>query len=203
MFKRALAIAMITALPLCAVQKEEGFYLGAGLGGTGFADNGQVEDLNKEYRENVSFDNSSGGVIIYGGYKFNNIFSLELAYNNYGTFKLTNPSNGATFEFSPSSYGASANLGYGFLDKQLRPYLLLGLTRIDLDGWVQDDKSTALHFGFGLQYDPKSFDGFGFRLGYEGDSFSIDTGASGTTTYIKKDYAQSVGTLYIGAHYLF
>lgn len=125
-----------------------------------------------------------------------------MAYTNFGTFELKNPTNGAKAEFSPYSVSASANLGYGFFDGQLRPYVLLGLSHLDLDGWTNDDKGTGFHFGLGIQYDPKALDGFGFRFSLESDTFSVDTGVTGAPNY-KETYVQSLNIAYIGAHYLF
>jgi len=201
-FNKVIAVALLSALSLCAAQKEKGVYLGAGLGGTAFNDNDLVKDYNTDAGTNLKFEDTSGGFLVYGGYKFNNIVAVELAYTNYGTFELKNPADGAKLEFSPYSISASANLGYSFLDGQLRPYVLLGLSQVDLDGWVDDDKGTGIHLGLGIQYDPKSLNGLGFRLSADSDSFSVDTGVSSAPHY-EDNYAQSLNVLYIGAHYLF
>jgi len=193
MFKKLVVSAVLATLTLCAAEvKESGFYLGAGIGGTGFSDSDMVKE---QYGSTYVFENSSGGVALYGGYKVNNIFAFEMGYHHYGTFQIRQPALGSKRDYSPSSFSASANLGYGFLDGQLRPYILLGLSSIDLDGWVTDDKGVGSHIGFGIQYDPEELNGFGFRLGYEGDGFTVKTAT--------KDYAQGLGILYIGAHYLF
>jgi len=193
MLKRLLFVALLSTLSLAAdTVKESGFYLGLGLGATALSDDDMVKEY---YGPTAVFEDTSGGMSLYGGYKINNIIALEAAYHRYGTFEIKRPAFGAKEEYSPSSISASLNLGYGFLDGQLRPYLLLGLSSLNLDGWVADDQGMGSHVGFGIQYDPETLNGFGFRLGYEGDGFGVKT-----TT---KEYTQALGILYISAHYLF
>jgi hypothetical protein len=180
-----------------------GPYVGIGLGSTAFNDNGMVDDINRELGSyTLELDDSSSGFKLYGGYKFNKIAAVEAAFTHYGDFHLKEYVFGTSGTFSPSSLSLSANLGYDFADGQFRPFALIGLSHVDLDGWVEDDTQAGIHIGFGVQYDPVQLNGFGFRLAYEADAVSVNTGISGAT-YIEENYGQSVGMLYISAHYRF
>ena len=200
--------ALASACLLCAVSGladmgNAGPYAGIGLGSTAFSDNGMIDDINRELGSyTFELDDSSAGFKLYGGYKFNKIAAVEAAFTHYGDFHVKEYVFGTSGTFSPSSLSLSANLGYDFADGQFRPFALIGLSRVDLDEWVDDDKGVGIHIGFGVQYDPKQFNGFGFRLAYEGDAFSVDTGISGAA-YVDENYGQSLGMLYLSAHYRF
>lgn len=181
---------------------EKGPYIGLGFGSTAFDDNGMVKDVNYATGVGFSLDDTSSGFRVYGGYKFNKVVALEGAYTNYGDFKVSEDAFAYSFSFTPTALSISANLGYDFLDGQLRPFGILGLSHIDLDDWVDDDKVIGFHLGFGIEYNPSAFNGFGFRLAYEGDSFGVDTGIS-NNPYVDDSYIQAVGMLYISAHYRF
>ena len=197
--KILLIIALTTLMAPIADADEDGSgaYIGLGFGSTAYVDSGFVEEEQNE-DELGSVDS---GFKIYGGYQFNQIIGLELSYTDYGEFTA------GDYTHASKSANISANLGYSFLDGQLRPFSLLGF------GYLKnsfphrdntpsiDEDDFAFHLGLGLDYTPKGLGGVGFRLAYEGNSFSYDVDSNAST---KDDtYRQAFGILYLGAHYKF
>ena len=148
-----------------------GFYVGLGYGTTGFSDG----DFGKEFDSfKVEPDNDTdSGFKFYGGYKFNKIVGVEGSYVNYGTmdFKYTEGGSGTATEIKPYSLNVAANLGYDFLNNQLRPYALVGMGYVNYNQSGQtlysSESSFAGVFGLGLEYTPTMFQGVGFRLSYD------------------------------------
>jgi len=200
------AACLLAAAGSSAQASDSKIYFGVGLGPTSLNDNGFVSDWNGENRhdgipvEYTLYDTASG-VHLYGGYKFNRIVSLEASYTNYGEFRLEKNSD-AFLSFTPTSLSIAANLGYDFFDGQLRPFGIAGISYVDMKAWSKDDKPAALHFGLGVEFTPATQKKFGFRLAYEADIFKMDTGMP-NGTYVKDEYTQSMGILYLGAHYRF
>jgi len=205
--KALLSAACLLAMANSVAQANDSkIYFGVGLGPTSLNDNGFVSDWNDENRHNgtpieYTLYDTASGIHLYGGFKFNRIVSLEAAYTNYGEFSLEKNSN-AFLSFTPTSLSLSANIGYDFYDGQLRPFGIAGISYVDLKGWSDSDKPDALHIGFGVEYTPATQKRFGFRLAYEADIFKMDTGMT-NGTYVKDEYTQSMGMLYLGAHYRF
>ena len=182
-----------------------GFYVGLGYGMSGFNDG----DFGKEFDNfKVASDNyTDSGFKLYGGYKFNKIIGVEAIYTSYGTmnFKYTEGGTGTATEIKPNSLNVAANLGYDFLDNQLRPYALVGLGYINYNqtgaqNLYTTDGAFAGVFGIGLEYSPTLFQGVGFRLAYD------NTFSSVTMSYPNKDdesYAQSLGMLSLNVQYRF
>jgi len=205
--KTLLSVACLAAILGSSAQaSDSGLYFGAGLGPTALNDNGFVSDWNSENRHNgtptdYTLYDTASGIHLYGGFKFNRIVSLEASYTNYGKFTLEKNSD-PFLSFTPTSFSVSANLGYDFFDGQLRPFGLIGMSYVDLGGWSGDSNPDAVHIGLGLEYSPATQKNVGFRLAYEADIFKMDTGIS-NGTYVNAEYTQSLGMLYLGAHYRF
>jgi len=204
MKKILLSVATIATLSTAAVAADTGIYLGVGYGATSFYDSDMVKDL----APTASLDKSDAGLKVYGGWMINKIVGVEVGYANYGSFALDDTS------IDVSSYSVAANLGYTFLDGQLRPFGLAGLSYIDNDypkGDAQDNvdpTNMGVHLGVGVSYAPTILHGVGFRLAYEIDVFSADTISTkydsyGTETTTTDTYTQSVGTIYAGVEYNF
>ena len=183
---------------LNANEDGSGAYIGLGLGSTAYVDSGFVKEQQTAEDELGAVDS---GFKIYGGYQFNQIIGLEASYTDYDEFTA------GDYTHASKSINISANLGYSFLDGQLRPFGLLGF------GYLKnsfphrdntpsiDEDDFAFHLGLGLDYTPRNLGGLGFRLAYEGNSFSYDVDSNVTT---KEDsYRQAFGILYLGAHYKF
>ena len=198
--KKFLWLMALTTLMAPIADADEdgsGAYIGLGFGGTAYADSNFVEEQQSAEDE---LGSSDSGFKIYGGYQLNEIIGLEASYTDYGEFTA------GDYTHESQSVNISANIGYSFLDGQLRPFGLLGF------GYLKnsfphdntpsiDEDDFAFHLGLGLEYTPKVLSGLGFRLAYEGNSFSYDVDANTTT---KDDtYRQAFGILYIGAHYKF
>jgi len=185
------AAAMLGTAGFAAQAKNEGFYLGAGYGSA-------------SYKDNVLFDGSSSGFKLYGGYQFNQIIGIEMAFDSYGEY--TN----ATYKESPTSFNIDANLGYAFLNGQLRPFVLLGISALSFtrDGYDHDGYGNEIskgsggyNYGIGVTFKPVSLNGVGFRAGYEtvkgsGDSLEVN----GVTAY---DFQYTFTKAYAGVEYQF
>jgi len=204
MKKVFISLSVATFLATSATAAELDIYLGVGYGSTSFYDSDMVKDI----APNASLDTSDSGVKLYAGWMINNIVGVELGYANYGSFALEDTS------IDVSSYSVAANLGYTFLDGQLRPFGLAGISYIANDypkGDAQnnvDPTNGALHLGVGVSYVPTALDGVGFRLAYETDMFSADTVSTtndsfGNVIITTDTYTQYAGTLYVGVEYNF
>lgn len=173
MKKIILNLALISSL--FSAQDEDlskGFYLGAGYGGTfgsslAAISSGNYASVSGIYDSTYDFDS---GYNFYAGYQFNRIVAVELSYKDFGHF------DGKVFTQNPNTLNFDLNLGYQFLEDQLRPFVLIGLGLLDANfntPSLSDDLG-VYNTGFGIEYYPKSFSGVGFRflgessLSYEG-----------------------------------
>ena len=164
MKKILLAGLLLLSFAVSATAREgvKGGYVGLAYGSTTYS----VEDnLNLEKDEN-------SGYKLYLGYQFNRIIGIEGSYANYGKFVYANAQNIKT-----TGVGIAANIGYNFLEDQLRPFALLGLDflRFNQGGtsWFKDNSVTAFKYGLGLEYSPKTFAGVGFRVLWETSVFNV------------------------------
>jgi len=197
--KILLAIMAVTLMPSIADATDDGSgaYIGLGFGGTAYVDSGFVKE---EQTSQDELDSSDSGFKLYGGYQFNQIIGLEASYVDYGKFTV------GDYNHESRSINIAANLGYSFLDGQLRPFSLLGL------GYLKnsfphdntpsiDENNFAFYLCLGLDYSPKGLGGLGFRMAYEANSFSYDIDSNVTTE--EDSYRQAFGILYLGVHYKF
>ena len=198
--KKVIVFSVLTmalsGLALLASDDGSGAYIGLGFGSTAYVDSGLIEEQTAE-DELGSVDS---GYKVYGGYQFNKIIGLEASYTDYGKFVA------GDYSHHSKSVNASANLGYSFLDGQLRPFGLFGLGYLknsfpNDNSTSSNEENVAYHLGFGLDYIPNGLGGVGFRLAYEGNSFAYDV--DGNTTTEKDQYQQVFGILYLGALYKF
>ena len=193
------AITVITLLTTIADATEDGSgaYIGLGLGSTAYVDSGFVEEQQTAADKLGSTDS---GFKIYGGYQFSQVIGIEAAYTDYGKFTA------GDYTHASKSVNVAANLGYSFLDGRLRPFGLLGFSYLqntfphDNTPLIEKDHF-AMHLGLGLDYTPRGLGGLGFRMAYEGDSFSYDVDSNITTD--EDTYRQAFGILYLGVHYKF
>ncbi len=200
--------------------KVEGFYAGLGFGGTfnaiALVKGDYVEDGTNTY--NISnLGDSDIGYLLYAGYQFNKIIAVEASFTDYGSFsdtlKARNSNIVTTFESAPKGGAIYANAGYTF-NNGWRPFGQLGL------GYIQSNPSASLqvlnnfsdgdfmtmHYGFGVEYAPVRFRGFGVRVAYSGDMnmdwnavTEDDNGNIDSSAMLMRFY----GLLYIGAQYKF
>ena len=185
----ALGVVALLSTAVIAGPNSSGAYAGLGYGTTNYEDNGWVGS---------NVDNSDSGLKLYGGYQFNNVVAVEVAYTDYGDFK--NTVTNSTY-IAPTVFSVAANVGYSFLDSQLRPYGILGLGYASLndnDPYLTTDNTGTIHYGVGIQYEPNLFKGVGFRLGYESDLYIIETVFPTNNTY-----NQVFSLLYLGVQYKF
>jgi len=169
----------------------KGFYLGVGYGNMQYSDDRLASS---------DLDNKNSGTKLYAGFQFNKMMGIELSHIDYGEYKSYRLSQ----KFSETRL--AVNVGRSFIDAQLRPFVNLGLGLIKRDitgGYVYqiDDGGVALALGLGLQYEPKSLDGVGVRIGYDFSYFEQEIRGG---YYVEdKLYVQSLGMTYISLQYKF
>ncbi len=191
----------------------KGAYVGFGYGATAFTDGGFKDDIDKflhRVSPNVTTasDYDSSGYKLYAGYQFNKIVAVEASYTSYGSYTF-DFSNGFHDKLDPSSISIAANLGYNLgASAEYRPYGIIGLSALSLHEtgnaeFYSDDSGVAIRFGFGFEYTPRQLKGFGFRVAYEGDFFTMKIQDADSVPELQETYVQSVGMLYLGASYKF
>ena len=197
MKKTVTILSMAAILATSAMAVEGKGYLGLGFGGSGYVDSDLIKDVTDD---KVKLDTSDVGFLAYGGYQFNKIVGVEGAYNNYGSFSV-----GDSDKIKVSSVSVAANLGYDFLDDQLRPFGLIGLSYMMTDYPDEGDNFDAsplgIHLGLGLDYTPTMLKGVGFRVAYTLDGYNLTADIS--PDKLDKSYTQTTGLLYLGVNYNF
>ena len=129
--------------------------------------------------ESSELDDSSLGLKLFTGYRFNKWLGLEGAYHNFGDFEsdLVPVTPGGDLEVSLSGYSGSALLFLPWFSDKLDVYAKAGYYAFDqdavIDGGLADSNSPdGFLAGLGARY--KISDQFAFR--YEGEWFDIDDG---------------------------
>ncbi|MDC5709464.1 porin family protein [Vibrio europaeus] len=205
MMKKVVLLAALVALPTFAAQKVDGFYIGAGIGDTSYADDGFGKSVTNGA---TSTETDGASFKLIGGYQFNKIAAIEAQYTKYGTAN-TKLSNTKALTMDSESLIVAANLGYTF-DNGLRPYGVIGAGIVSWD--VRNAGSTAylnnkssntfaVRAGLGLEYAPAMFDGWAVRAGYEVDAFAADVEDS--LTKKTTEHTLGMGSFYIGSTYKF
>jgi len=185
-----------------------GWYAGLGFGATAYSDG----DMGKDF-ENQKFvvdQSTSAGFKLYGGYKFNSIVAVEGSFVQYGTFDFKDEkgTDTITTEIKPRSLNVAANLGYDFLNDQLRPFALVGLGVMNfnqsgnLDVYSKD-YGAALIMGVGVEYTPTLFKGIGFRATLENDVAYSILSFSKDPTKEDKAYPNTAALFSLGVNYKF
>ena len=185
-----------------------GWYIGLGLGASAYSDG----DMGKDFTtDKFVVDNGTDtGLKLYGGYKFNSIVGVEASYIQYGSFDFKSESGADTIttEIQPRSLNVVANLGYDFLDDQLRPFALAGLGIVNfnqsgnLDVFSKDNGG-AIVIGVGVEYTPTLFQGIGFRATLENTTAWTILDFSNDPTKDDKAYANRLGLFSLGVNYKF
>ncbi|MCX2758197.1 porin family protein [Vibrio sp. Sgm 22] len=169
-----------------AVEKDvSGFYLGGGFGTTTYDDDAAFSTLETKYST----------VKLIGGYQFNRIVGVETQFTKYSNITAPGLSG---YAIETAGISIAANLGYTF-DSGWRPFGTIGLTQLsfDVDDYGSKDE-TALRLGAGVEYTPASLENLNFRVAYEVDTFSVDTGH-----WLYNDVTVQLGSFYAGATYKF
>ena len=192
---------MILSTSLLAGENRKGFYVGAGYGNATLDDGGLYED---PYIGLGEVESDTNGMKVYAGYQFNNVIALEMGYTNFGKYESKSATN--DFSMSPIAVNIAANLGYSFMDSQIRPFVNLGFAYVNnnhenLPNTVIElnDAAGAFHYGLGIAYEPNALKGLGFRLALEKDMYltQVTGGASDET------YTQVLSLMYAGVQYKF
>ena len=171
-----IAVLGLSALSAAAsaADANPGFYIGAGVGEARI----DVDD--------IDFDESDTAFKLFGGYRFNDYFSIELAYFDGGTAEEDRLDVPANLEIESTGVNVSAmvtapfgenfslfgKLGYASLDFEVAANVFG--QRIELD----DDTEEEVSFGAGAAY--KINDYFSLRAEYE--AFDLDDADAGLAT---------------------
>ena len=149
------------------------WYIGFGVGSSMYSDEGMGKSFDNF---SVEVDKSSDfGFKVYGGYQINNIVGVEASYIQYGKFDFKTAdkyTKYVTAEIEPKSLNIAANLGYGFLNNELKPYALVGLGYVVFDQTgspevYSSENGLAFSWGIGMDYTPSLFKGVGFRISFD------------------------------------
>ena len=143
--KHGIVGALISAVGLSTAQAAENpIYIGIGFGQSNF-DSG-VSNLTGT----AKLDDTDTGFKLFAGYQFNNYFSLEGHYADFGEASLTGNTgdtfviDGTTYAFTannvsvksePTSLGLSAVLRYP-VTQSIEPFAKVGIHSWDVDGAV-------------------------------------------------------------------
>ena len=195
------AVALLSTASFAQEAKNSGAYAGLGYGMTSLSVKGNGEEI---------FGEGSSGYKLYAGYQFNQIVGVEAAYNNFG--KSDGNSNAPIASETPTNISLSANLGYAFLDGQLRPFVTLGLGQMSFtrDGYgnnagLELAKSLmSFNGGVGITYKPKMLKGLGLRVAFESfsavdEEISQISGGTTNTVTVKTGTTNT----YLGVEYQF
>lgn len=194
------------AAPIAKVHT--GWYIGLGVGTSSYSDG----DMGKEF-DNFSVEVDEGsdtGFKFYGGYKFNTIVGVEASYVQYGTFNYKSAdaaTSNVSTQVKPKSLNVAANLGYDFLNDQLRPYALVGLGYVNFGQTgapevYSTDNGAAFVWGMGVEYTPTMFNGIGFRLSLD-NTCPVIIQSYDDPTKDDKAFVNSLRLLSLGVQYKF
>jgi OOP family OmpA-OmpF porin len=133
MQKKSLVIALSAALLAPMAALGQGLYLGGGIGDS----------------ELDEFGNSNTSLRLLGGYWFSDRFALELAYQDFGTFKKR------AVRAEAESLSISA-LGALPINQQWSLFARAGLARTSTEvragGWRDSDDDFSLALGLGVSW---------------------------------------------------
>ncbi|TEW53210.1 porin family protein [Psychromonas sp. RZ22] len=154
--------------------KTSGIYVGTGYGLFIYNADENWDDSKKngELVEDTDGDTFK----IYGGYQFNRVIAIEMAYTDYGdasgyVYDKANVKHAV--DQSPKSFSVAANAGYSF-NNGLRPFALLGLSYMDLNSnydFLDTNNPIAIKSGIGLEYSPAQLNGVQIRVALESDTY--------------------------------
>jgi len=184
-------VVAIVCIAWCTTAQaaSSGVYAGLGIGRTAFEDDDRFAG---DY-----LDDDDKGWQIYGGYRFNDYFSVEAAYADLGSF------NSISYDTEFDAFAISA---VGHLPIRRIPLEVFGKAGFGVIEWDEtapsvDDSAGTLTLGFGLAYTPVKQ--MTLRLGLDVYAFTVEEyRVSGGTVY-KREYDQGVGMNYLGIQYNF
>ena len=207
------AVLVTAEVPVKNIENSgEGFYLGGGLGPSGYT----VSYFESKYNFNDNtyglinterLDDNDVGYTFYAGYQINKIIGVEASYTDYGRFEVSGIDR---YYQEPTAVAVYANAGYTFLNGQLRPFGMLGL------GYLQQNQSdryitglkedfATFHMGIGFDYYPTLFRGLGFRAAFTGDLYvdSVYTLNEDTNVSTSQSLWEDYSLFYMGIQYKF
>lgn len=192
-----------------AVNDGSGFYIGAGLGASGyfatlFDSSYNIYDPDTTYVVSASSLNDTDvGYLFYAGYQINKIIGVEVSYTDYGRFEYKN------YYQEPQAVALYANAGYTFLNGQLRPFGNLGLGYLNQNQsdryYDMKEKFATLHMGLGGEYYPTVLKGLGFRAAFEADVYVDSVTAVDEDTNVRSTQSlwEEYFLFYAGVQYKF
>lgn len=198
---------MFSANLCCAESSDSDFYAGGALGFTDFNDDGMGDRL-------WDFDDDSGTLHFFGGYKINPYLAAEASVDTFGTYygeTLTGDIDSSYTSLMVSLVGRIP-LGAGF-----SVYVQGGGGFVSIyqyvDGlfgsWYYDDEyetdsTFATSWGGGLSFLIPDNNEIEIRAGYLRTDFEMDALAvTGGGFLVRNEFDQSIEQFYIGAAYHF
>jgi len=204
-----IATLMITSLSVNSLNAEDNSFTYAGIGGGYSMINAHFMDSDYYINDGTTtrtsktknYKEDSIGMKVYGGYQFNKIIAVEASFTDYGTLSSDN------YTQKPQSISVYANAGYSFLNNQLRPFGLLGLSYLQTNQSrdLLDNDMGAIHAGIGVEYYPTALKGFGIRGAIESD-FHVSSQSAvneDETHYSSQSFYKRYALFYVGAQYRF
>jgi len=195
MRKKIALFLLFWALSLSA--SDVSGYIGLGIGSSAYVDSGFANKELSSVSEDIALD--SMGSKVYGGVRFNKIIGIEASYVYYGHFKVNE-----NYSYKAHGFSTAANIGYSFMHKQLRPFVLIGLgyviSNFNDESLGIDKRKPTLEVGLGFEYIPYFLYGFGVRIAFESNNFSYKVEANNDN---EVKYDQGLGLGYIGVSYDF
>lgn len=170
---------MVFAFALATTARAEGFFSEpAAYGGLGFAKHSFDDD--GQFR-GFSRDDKDDGLHLFGGYRFNRNFAVELSARYLGEYTVRSNTLSYKSEFTGITVGAVGMLPLG---DNFSLYGRVGLGVVTLDERLSgsgygrhsdDDSGGTTSLGLGVEYRPAGTNGLALRLGWETHFFTVET----------------------------
>ena len=205
----ALLVLLFVSVNLWASDSglsNSGFYAGGSLGFSDFNDDGMGD--------NLSSDDDSGTLHLFGGYQFNPYLSAEAAIDALGYYESETPTADIDNSYSAVTVSLLGRmpLGMGFSAFVQGGGGIASIYQV-VDGTIgsyyyNDDDASDSGFatvvGGGLSYSAPQLSSLEFRLGYLQTDFEVDAAAvNALGDLVENKYDQTIKQFYFGAAYHF
>jgi OmpA-OmpF porin, OOP family len=145
----ALSVALGLTAPSVGMAQDAGWYAGASIGQSKY--DGFCTNLNP----GVSCEDTDTALRVFGGFRINRHFAVELGYHQLGEATATAPS-GSTLGFEATTFEL-LGLGIVPLGDRFSVYGKVGLyagdTKVSANGFSTSPSRNDLTYGIGAQYD--------------------------------------------------
>ncbi|MEM9254336.1 MAG: outer membrane beta-barrel protein [Pseudomonadota bacterium] len=145
--KTLTALALIGSLIPLSAFADEGLFVSIGANYAQFDDDFDFEDVQDQEDLEALFDDSSVGVNVGAGWRFNNWLAIDAGYWDLGEFKSDRLPNGGKVDIDTTTFtvGGMVSVPLWILDV----YAKGGAAFWDADSDELDDDGTDLYYGVG------------------------------------------------------